>query len=43
MTNNAEKADGLIQVAKDLLKKGMAIDQVAKFVDLPIEEIEKLK
>lgn len=43
MTNNVEKVDGLKQVAQDLLKKGMAVDQVAKFVDLPIEEIEKLK
>lgn len=43
MSNNVEKEDGLKQVAKDLLQKGMAVDQVAKFVDLPIEEIEKLK
>lgn len=43
MSNNVEKEGGLKQVAKDLLQKGMAVDQVAKFVDLPIEEIEKLK
>jgi hypothetical protein len=40
---NEEQKDGLKQVAIELLNRGMAVDQVAKFVDLPIKEIEELK
>lgn len=38
-----ERVEALLGVAKELLKNGMAVDQVAKFVALPIEEIEALK
>lgn len=38
-----DRTETLLEVAKELLKNGMAVDQVAKFVALPIEEIERLK
>lgn len=38
-----DRTEALKEIAKELLKKGMAVDQVAKFVDLPIEEIQLLK
>ena len=41
--NTASDKDGLRKIAIELLERGMAADQVAKFVDLPIEVIEVLK
>lgn len=43
LEKETEQNEALKQIATELLKNGMAIDQVAKFVNLPLNEIENLR